>query len=458
MNSNIPIIAITGQAGTGKTTLIRHIAGRLHDQAYRVAAPTGKAAKRIQEATGVRAITIHKLLEYGRPRLRDKKTGQPVSPTSPRRDREYPIDEKIILVDEYSMVNHELNRNLIDALPRGGRIIMFGDVSQLPPIEPYPLKNVDGSPFETYLRGGKNIQTFTLEQVYRQQENSDVLLAATAIRRGNVPRRGDSFQILMSDEPVKRLNRLLDDSDINYGKLDNQILTPVRGKWIGTNALNVILKNRYNPHGRDSVSLMRYEWDEDKHVTISVGDKVVCTENTYDMRNYTERFESFNPDGKADYDTFIPTPETKYMLNGETGIVTEIYPDSTFEVDFGDRTVEIPYKHEEWHDRAGVFYETYPQRAIDLAYALTTHKAQGSEYEHVIYVINDAVAYMLSRNNMYTAVTRARKSVNLIANARSLTLSLRITNDVINKRNAARANMRTGKILTDKAKKGMVRK
>ena len=98
------------------------------------------------------------------------------------------------------------------------------------------------------------------------------------------------------------------------------------------------------------------------------------------------------------------------MLNGETGIVREIYPDTGLEIDFGDRVIEIPYYYEEWSERNSRYMDVYPQRAIDLAYALTTHKAQGSEYDNVVYLISRTIAYMFSRENLYTAVTRARHS------------------------------------------------
>lgn len=428
------LAAVTGEAGTGKTTLIRYIAERLQTSVATVA-PTGKAAKRIREATGVQAITIHKLLEYGRPRERDQKTGEPLDPTIPKRGRDNPIDQGVVLCDEYSMVSHELNRNLIDALPRGGRLVMFGDVSQLSPIEKYPLKNPD-SPFVQHL--GENGRAFTLTEVYRQAQESDVLRAAHAIRRGIIPRRGDKFKLNLTNEPVKSLKQLIN-GHIDYSKMENQIITPVKTRWIGTGALNVMLRNIYNPRGKDAVQLLRYKWDEKRPVTISVGDKVVCTENTYDLRDYNERFTEFKEDGKAVYQSFIPTPDTKYMLNGETGVVIAIYPDTTIEIDFGDRVVELPFEYEEWSERNGTYFPQYPQRAIELAYAITTHKAQGSEYDNVIYVMNKSASYMLARENFYTAITRARESAQVVTDSAALTTSLRVTREIVSKRTLARA-------------------
>lgn len=431
------IVAVTGPAGTGKTTLIRHISERLTEQGvlHAVAAPTGKAAKRIREATGIRAVTVHKLLEYGRPGERDKNTGEALDTTTPKRGRAMPFDEQVILVDEYSMVTHELNRNLIDALPRGGRIIMFGDISQLPPVESYTIQNADGSPFKEHLaRPGV---AFYLTEIFRQQEGSDVLAAANAIRLGKIPPAAPNFVRKMTDKPVEVLKDLVfeaQDNGVDYASIYNQILTPIRTRWIGCGPLNVMLRGLLNPNGRSELSLARYTWDEKNPVTVAVGDKVVCTENTYDMRNYTERFTEWLPNGDPALHSFIPTPETKYMLNGETGKIIEIYPDGGMEIDFGDRVVEVPYVYEEYWAKKGIIIDNFPQRQIDLAYALTVHKSQGSEYKNIIYVINSSIFFMLSRENMYTAITRARESATLICDQRSLMTSLRVTQESIDKK------------------------
>lgn len=431
------LFAVTGQAGTGKTTLIKYIAEKLEAShtMYAIAAPTGKAAKRIREATGLRAVTVHKLLEYGRPGERDKATGEALDVTTPKRGRSYPFDQTVVLVDEYSMITHELNRNLIDALPRAGRLIMFGDIAQIPPVEKYVVVTANGSPFKEHLARPNG--SFELTEVFRQAEGSDVLTAATMVRKGVIPRRGDDFKMIMTDYPVDRLREQVLEAisnNVDYASIDNQILTPLRTRWIGTGPLNVMLQGLLNPDGRDPTPLMRFSWDEKNPVTISVGDKVVCTENTYDMRNYSERFHSWDADGRPDFSSFIPTPETKYMLNGETGKVLEIYPDGGFEVDFGDRIVEIPFMYEEWWEKKGIVIDQFPQRQIELAYALTVHKAQGSEYQNVIYVINNSVFFMLCRENMYTAITRAKKRCILITDQRALMTSIRVTQEVLEKR------------------------
>lgn len=431
------LAAVTGQAGTGKTTLIKYIYERMLQDGIAVAvcAPTGKAARRIFEATGIHAVTIHKLLEYGRPRERDPTTGESIDPTLPQRDKWNRLDQTVVLCDEYSMVNHELNRNLIDAIPRNGRLIMFGDVSQLSPIEPYPLVTPD-SPFVQHLAAGRG---FTLEQVFRQEAGSDVLIAATSVRKGVIPKRGDKFRIIMTEEPVKKLRAVIAELPHDFSGLENQIITPVKSRWIGTRALNAMLRSIYNPHGEHAVQLMRYEWDAKSKVIVSVGDKVICTENTYDLRNYTDRFEQLDEDGRGIAHTFIPTPDTKWMLNGEIGVVTEVHPDTTLEIDFGDRTVEVPYEYEEWSERHRRYFMQYPQRSIDLAYAITTHKAQGSEFQNVIYVMSKTVSFMLARENFYTGVTRARDAAYVITDSNAMMISLRVTREIAHKRDLARS-------------------
>jgi exodeoxyribonuclease V alpha subunit len=434
------LVAVSGEAGTGKTTIIRHLVERLWwDVSVVVAAPTGKAAKRVYEATGIRAVTLHKLLEFGRPRDRDKKTGEPTDTTRPRRCLEHPLEQQVVICDEYSMVTSELDRSLINALPRGGKLIMFGDISQLSPIEKYPVHYPE-SPFVRHLSNPN--RAFTLEEVFRQEADSGVLNAAHAIRKGRIPRRSNEFALHVTDDPVNTLRRLISKTDTDFSSIHNQIISPVRGRWIGTGPLNIMLRNVYNPHGGDEMQLMRYPWDEKYPVIVSVGDKVVCTENTYDLRPHAERFSEWDKEGKPILKSFIPCPETKYMLNGETGKILTIFPDGAMEVDFGDRVVEIPYDYEDWNDKSKRYFTSWPQRTIELAYAITTHKAQGSEYDTVIYVMNKSIMYMLARENFYTGVTRARHAVHVITDSTALMNSLKITREVVAKRTAARDKKR----------------
>lgn len=423
------LVAVTGPAGAGKTYIIRKVFDTLLAAGITpaLAAPTGKAARRIKEATGIDAVTIHKLLEYNRPGERDEKTGKPLDHTRPRRTREVPLNQSVVLVDEYAMVNHELHNNLIAALPSGGKLCAFGDISQLPPIEPFEYKNTDPrTPFQKLL---ERPEVVTLDKVYRQGEGSTILQAADQVRKGHTPRvnvdLGDFF-VKFTDRPnddLKAYVRTMYESGVDFRMIQNQIITPMKKSWVGTRALNAILRNVLNPRPAQTLQLPRHTWDKEE-LTIGLGDKVVCTENCYDLRGFFERYTEWQDDMKPASDSYIPTPDTKMMLNGETGIVTQIYPDGAIDVDFGDRVVEIPERYEEYNSNTDSVFDVRPLRAMDLAYALTTHKCQGSEFQHVVYIMNKSMFRMLNRQNFYTAMTRARKRAMIFADQRGFRQSI----------------------------------
>jgi exodeoxyribonuclease V alpha subunit len=414
------LVAVTGQAGTGKTTIIKEVAARLsadHKHLVAIAAPTGKAARRIREATGFDAVTIHKLLEYNKPEI-DQNTGKALHESGPSRHRSNQLEHHVIIVDEYAMVSWTLHRNIVDAMRAGAVLRVFGDVSQLPPIDnAYPVGE-DNTPFEACL---KKPNSHTLTEVFRQADDSDVLIAAGAIKLGRFPSPGKQYTQKLTDMPVDRLIEHVNESGINYASLENQIITPGRKSWVGTIALNGLLQRVYNDEPSNSLLLPRHKWDK-QDVIVGIGDKVVCTENTYDMRDYTERYEEFDEKGEGLLHTFIPPLETKTMLNGEVGIVYAIRPDGTLEIDFSDRIAEVPPKYfEVWQGKA---FERDPRKSIELAYALTTHKTQGSEFQNVCYIMNKSQWYNLNRNNFYTGVTRARDRSHVISDQKSLYRSL----------------------------------
>lgn len=429
---NNRLIAVSGAAGSGKTTIIRKIHEHFQNKFVSVvlAAPTGKAARRIKEATGIDAITIHKLLEYNRPGDRDEKTGKALDVTRPKRDRVNPLDYRVVIVDEYAMVNHELHNNLLAALPSGGCIRTFGDINQLPPIEDYRVTQTDGktedTPFQKLI---KRQDSVVLQKVYRQGEGSEVLKAADKIRKGHTPPINEDlgdFYIKMTDRPLDLLRTYVKDQlekGIDFGKIENQIITPTKKTWVGTQKLNVVLRNLLNPKPVHSIPLERHKWDKDG-VTVGIGDKVVCTSNTYDMRGYFERFEEWTDDMVPIMPSFIPCPPTKQMLNGETGIVTQIYPDGGLDIDFGDRIVEVPVMYQEYWSQKDTVIDVCPMKDIDLAFALTTHKCQGSEFQNICYVLNKSSVFTQSRQNFYTAVTRARTRAFVISDQQSIKTSV----------------------------------
>jgi exodeoxyribonuclease V alpha subunit len=216
------------------------------------------------------------------------------------------------------------------------------------------------------------------------------------------------------------------DAGIEFNTLENQIISPLRSSWIGTIPLNMRLQQYYNSTNLvdQCIELPRHTWDHNT-VNVARGDKVVCTENTYDMRNYHDRYEKFNDEDIGLDSTFITTPDHSVMLNGETGIVEDIFADGSLLVRMEDRSVFIPATYQEYNYYSDNFHPVDPRKRVDLAYVLTTHKCQGSEFNRVVYVISGTRPHMLNRRNFYTAVTRAREHVMTICDQKALAHSLR---------------------------------
>ena len=412
------IVAVTGKAGTGKTMMMREVSKRLQEEGGYVVqscAPTGKAAKRIREATGLAAMTNHRLLGYGMPReieVEDEKTGKKkivsVS-TGPRYTRMRPLEYDTILCDEYAMVNQEINRNLIDALRSGARICMFGDVNQLKPIEEDRKLDEQPSAFQNALQKFGGI---TLDTIHRHDEGSGIARNGALILQGRVPRSSDDFTLRQTDTPVPDVQAFIELSSSQghaYDDTDHQIITCMNRSWIGTAKLNLIVQSMFWDRTRPYMDLPRYRVSgkEQPPIRVQVGSKVVYTANTYDLTG----------DGSGQM----------YAFNGEVGKVVEInHADATVEIDFGDRTVVIPPLIITVLD-SGRVIEQDPRRNIDLAYVLTTHKMQGSEVKHVCYVLNRHTQWAQSRRNFYTAVTRAREHCTVFFDAVSMAKSTRYT-------------------------------
>jgi len=409
------IVAITGKAGTGKTVLLKEVAKQLEAVGYTVqsSAPTGKAAKRIQEATGLHAMTNHRMLGYGMPReieVDDDKTGEKklisIS-TGPRYKSTQPMPYDTILCDEYAMVNQEINRNLIDALKKGARICMFGDVNQLKPIEEDRRLDEQPSAFQNALSKFGGI---TLDTIHRHDEGSGIARNAALILQGRMPRVSDDFKIRQTDQPVNTVLefvKLCSEEGHSYADTDHQIVTCMNKSWIGTQRLNLVIQAHFWDRNRPFLDLPRYRiaGKDQPPIRIQVGSKVVYTANTYDM------------DGSG----------TTYAFNGEVGIVQDInHAEGSIEIDFMDRTVVVPPLLIVVKDN-GVVQEQDPRRNIDLAYVLTTHKMQGSEVKHVAYVLNKSTLWGQSRRNFYTAVTRAREHCTVFCDPHSLAKSTKFT-------------------------------
>jgi exodeoxyribonuclease V alpha subunit len=390
------IVAITGAAGTGKTTILKNVYRALYTQGREVVlcAPTGKAAKRITEATGINAVTIHRVLEYPHPGERDETTGKTLVSTDPKRDRNKPLDYKVVLCDEYAMVSVEVHRNLLDALPNGGVIRMFGDANQLQPIE--SNKKLQQQP-SSFLKMLERFDGIRLETIHRQAGDSNIISNGQRIITGTMPLRRDDFVLKITDNPVEAVLDFMQDNladEIDYGTIHNQLITPTKVGWVGTEALNSAIQQLLQPSTKPYVIVERQKWSNIEEQRLYLGDKVINTVNNYPLE----------------------------VFNGETGIITAFKDNGDIEIDFGDKTVKVPVSLE-MTGRFGSFYMN-PQKDLDLAYVITTHKAQGSEYDRICYIMNRSRSFLLNRKNFYTATSRARSHVTVITDAKSINLSL----------------------------------
>ena len=405
------IVAVTGKAGTGKTLIMKEVSDRLSEAGYSVqtSAPTGKAAKRIREVTGLDAMTNHRMLGYGMPvdlEVEDEKKGGTkvvqVS-TGPKYDRSKPLMYDTILCDEYAMVNQDIHRGIINALKSGARLCMFGDVNQLRPIE--EDKRLDNQP-SAFMAALEKFGGIILDTIHRHDAGSGIATNGALILQGRMPRGSDDFALRQTDNPVRAVQEFVElslSSGHDYSDSDNQIITCMNKSWIGTQKLNIVLQSMFWDRARPFIELPRYRIGnvQQPPIRVQVGSKVVYTANTYDLGH---------DDGS-------------FAFNGEVGKVINInYEEGSVEIDFGDRTVIIPpLLVVVYNDGRAV--EQDPRRNIDHAYVLTTHKCQGSEYKHVAYVLNKATMWAQSRRNFYTAVTRAREHCTVFTDMMSLSKS-----------------------------------
>jgi exodeoxyribonuclease V alpha subunit len=283
----------------------------------------------------------------------------------------------------------------------GARLCMFGDVNQLKPIEEDKKLDTSPSVFQTAL---DKFQGIYLETNHRQDEGSGVALNAARILAGKLPQRTDDFVLQFTDDPVKILQRIVMDQrsqGIDFSTIDHQIVTCMNKSWIGTEKLNLSMQSLFWDRSQPWLDLPRHTWNEKGAACrIQIGSKVVNTVNVYDLGN-----------GQS-------------IFNGEVGVVVDInHEDESFDVELSDRVINVPPIAIIQRSNGDVV-ETDPRKNFALAYVITTHKMQGSECGHVIYMLNKSTSYGQSRRNFYTGVTRARKHCTVITDQISLQRSV----------------------------------
>ena len=359
------VMVLTGGPGTGKTTTTQGIIAALKKAGLRVllAAPTGRAAKRMSEATGMEAKTIHRLLEY------NPQDGY-------KRNDENPLEGDALIVDECSMIDILLMNNLLKAVPVGMRLVLVGDIDQLPSVGAgNVLRDVIDS---------QRIPVVRLVRIFRQAQKSRIVMNAHTINQGRFPDtsngRDTDFFFMREDDPERaaetivrlvkeRLPRAYRESPDRI-----QVLTPMQRGVVGAANLNLLLQQALNPSGP---SLNRGGY------TYRQGDRVMQQRNNYD----------------------------KDVFNGDLGYIRE--------VDTEERTLKVDF------DGKWVEYDVTELDELTLAYATTIHKAQGSEYPIVVMPVLMTHFVMLQRNLIYTGITRAKKICVLLGAAKALAYAVR---------------------------------
>lgn len=373
------LLVITGGPGTGKTTTINTIIRyfELEGMDIFLAAPTGRAAKRMSETTGFEARTIHRMLELN---------GGMEGNAGFERNEQNPLETDVIIIDEMSMVDISLMYSLLKAIAAGTRLILVGDVNQLPSVGPGSvLKDIIDS---------NEFHTVKLTKIFRQASTSDIIVNAHKINRGepvSLDNKSMDFFFLKRYEADKIINVTLQlikqklPKFVGASEYDIQVLTPMRKGLLGVERLNGILQMYLNPADQ------RKREKEHGSTIFREGDKVMQTKNNYQLE-----WEI-----RSKYGLCID--KGTGIFNGDMGIIEEINDFAeTMTVSFDEgRMVEYPYKLLD---------------ELELAYAVTIHKSQGSEYPAVVIPLLSGPRMLMNRNLLYTAVTRAKKCVTIVGN------------------------------------------
>ena len=361
------VMVITGGPGTGKTTIINAILkvfGKLPVQVM-MAAPTGRAAKKMHEATGHQAKTIHRMLEYS------------IQKGGFQRNESNPLKCDLLIVDEASMIDSVLMHHLLKAVPPRATLVLVGDINQLPSVGP-------GNVLRDIIASG-SVPVVELTEIFRQAQESSIVVNAHRINRGLLPKHGkrllEDFYLLEQEDPEEVLRIIMEliqeriPKRFGFDPLnDIQVLTPMHRGTVGAENLNIELQSALNP-GSDEITRGGR--------TFRINDKVMQIKNNYE----------------------------KGVFNGDIGRITKINPESQqVFISFDNRNVVCEYSELD---------------EIVLAYAISVHKSQGSEYPAVIIPILMQHYLLLQRNLIYTAITRARKLVVMVGTQKALSTGVK---------------------------------
>lgn len=373
------LLVITGGPGTGKTTTINTIIRYFEMEGMDIflAAPTGRAAKRMSETTGFEARTIHRMLELN---------GGMEGSAGFERNETNPLETDLVIIDEMSMVDITLMNSLLKAIAPGTRLILVGDINQLPSVGP-------GSVLKDIIQS-EAFNVVMLTKIFRQASTSDIIVNAHKINRGeevSLDNKSMDFFFLKRYEADIIINVVLQlvkqklPKFVDATPYDIQVLTPMRKGLLGVERLNGILQQYLNPPDQSKRE------KEHGDMVFREGDKVMQTKNNYQLE-----WEIRTKFG-------LTVDKGMGIFNGDMGIITEINDFAeTMTVEFDEgRKVEYSYKLLD---------------ELELAYAITIHKSQGSEYPAVVIPLLSGPSMLMNRNLLYTAVTRARKCVTLVGN------------------------------------------